>query len=536
MKTLLVFVILSLSLFTLVTSSFSIVIISPNVVRILSYQQVGNNVYSSPLWSNGTAIVIHNTTYESVIGSSYSYAVQEVNLSTYNNFNYSTLYNYFSGVQAGAIILGGNVDLRKPANQQPYVLIYSVTSGQLLVKTPNSSLRVAVNNLPVSVSGFLSIQFSNVEGNLTVVYILLDGNITRLIYITPIPWSEVKYAGWFQNYGLSYIYYIASAKCVESQPMIAGETYLSPDVVSSPIWKLGVGKIINITSTYETLEGLMGGSYIVQSYNISRLNYLILTVNFTYYSGTNAGVELLGSNLNLTQTDLSQKVYALLYSVNNGKLQVKLPNSSFQIINDTLPIIKGGLLSLIFLNNNNNISLYEIIYADKIYYLNITTPIPWSNITYIGWRVDNGISKIFFVTPNFIIGLQSHFTFEFLGNNGTAVPNQQFYIYIGDNLSSLRLYYKGYTNSNGQFSLPLPIIYPSSTSYEYVRVVWVNSSTNITLIIPLIKGASDFYLPATIISVEQKSTNISINYYTLSLFIVLAFLLVAYIFTKEKRF
>ncbi|QXJ33238.1 hypothetical protein [Saccharolobus shibatae] len=536
MRSLLVFVILLLSLSTLITSSFSILIISPNIVRILSYQQVGNNVYSSPLWSNGTAIVIHNTTYESVIGSSYSYAVQEVNFSNYYIFNYSTRYSYLSGVQAGAIILAGHVDLKKPANQQPYVLIYSVTSGQLLVKTPNTSLRIVLNNLPISVNGFLLIQFSNVEGNLTVVYVSLNGNITRVVYITPIPWSEVKYAGWFQNYGFSYVYYIASPKCLESQPMIAGETYLSPDIVSSPTWKLGVAKIINITPTYETVEGLVGGSYVAQFYNISRLNYLILTVNFTYYNGSNVGIELLGSNLNLTKTDLSQKVYALLYSVNNGELQIKLPNSSFKIINSTLPAIRRGLLSIVFLDNNNNISLYEIINASKIYYLNITTPIPWSNISYIGWRTDNGISKIFFVSPNFIIGLQSILTFELLGNNATAVPNQEFYVYLGDNLSNLQLYYKGHTDSNGQFSLPLPIIYPSTTSYEYVRIVWVNSSTNVTLIIPLIKGGSNLYIPANVISVEEKSIDVSVDYYTLFLFIILLFLLVAYISAREKRF
>ncbi|ACP35733.1 conserved hypothetical protein [Sulfolobus islandicus Y.G.57.14] len=536
MKVLLALAILSLSLSTFVISSFSIVIISPNILRVLSYQQVGNSVSSSPLWSNGTAIVIHNTTYESVIGSPYSYAVQEVNFSNYYNFNYSTRYSYLSGVQAGAIILGGNVDLKKPANQQPYVLIYSVTSGQLLVKTPNTSLLTVANNLPISVSGFLLIQFSNVEGNLTVVYISLNGNITRLVYITPIPWSEVKYAGWFQNYGFSYVYYVALAKCVETQPMIAGETYLSPDIVSSSTWKLGVAKIINITSTYETVEGLVGGSYVAQFYNISRLNYLILTVNFTYYNGSDVGVELLGSNLNLIKTDLSQKVYALLYSVNNGQLQVKLPNSGFRIINNTLPVIRGGLLSIVFLDNNNNISLYEIINASKTYYLNITTPIPWSNISYIGWRTDNGISKIFFVLPNFIIGLQSILTFEFLGNNATAVPNQEFYVYLGDNLSNLQLYYKGHTDSNGQFSLPLPIIYPSTTSYEYVRIVWVNSSTNVTLIIPLIKGGSNLYIPANVISVEEKSIDVTVDYYTLFLFIVLLFLLVAYIFAREKRF
>ncbi|AAK40817.1 hypothetical protein SULI_07575 [Saccharolobus solfataricus] len=536
MKALLAFIVLLLSLSALITSSFSIVIISPNIVKILSYAQVGNNIYSSPLWSNGTATVIHNTTYELVVGSSYSYTVQEVNFSNYYNFNYSTKYSYLSGVQAGAIILGGNVDLKKPANQQPYVLIYSVTSGQLLVKTPNTKLRIVLNNLPISVSGFLSIQFSNVNGNLTVVYISLNGNISRLVYITPIPWSEVKYAGWFQNYGLSYIYYITLGKFAESQPMIAGETYLSPDIVSSPTWKLGVAKIINITPNYETVEGLVSGSYVIQFYNMSRLNYLILTVNFTYYNGSNVGIELLGSNLNLTKPDLSQKVYALLYSVNNGELQVKLPNSAFKIINNTLPVIRGGLLNIVFLNNNNNISLYEIINGSRTYYLNITTPIPWSNISYIGWRTDNGISRIFFVSPNFIIGLQSLLTFEFLGNNGTTVPNQEFYIYIGDNLSSLQLYYKGYTNSDGQFSLPLPIIFPSSTSYEYVRIVWINSSTNITLIIPLIKGGSNFYIPANIISVEEKSMDVNINYYTLFLFIVLAFLLGAYIFTKGKRF
>lgn len=307
--------------------------------------------------------------------------------------------------------------------------------------------------------------------------------------------------------------------------------------LSSPTWKLGVAKIINITSTYETVEGLVGGSYVAQFYNISRLNYLILTVNFTYYNGSDVGVELLGSNLNLTKTDLSQKVYALLYSVNNGQLQVKLPNSGFRIINNTLPVIRGGLLSIVFLdNNNNNISLYEIINASKTYYLNITTPIPWSNISYIGWRTDNGISKIFFVLPNFIIGLQSILTFEFLGNNATAVPNQEFYVYLGDNLSNLQLYYKGHTDSNGQFSLPLPIIYPLTTSYEYVRIVWVNSSTNVTLIIPLIKGGSNLYILANVISVEEKSIDVAVDYYTLFLFIVLLFLLVAYIFAREKRF
>jgi len=179
--------------------------------------------------------------------------------------------------------------------------------------------------------------------------------------------------------------------------------------------------------------------------------------------------------------------------------------------------------------DNNNISLYEIINANKTYYLNITTPIPWSNISYIGWRTDNGISKIFFVLPNFIIGLQSILTFEFLGNNATAVPNQEFYVYLGDNLSNLQLYYKGHTDSNGQFSLPLPIIYPSTTSYEYVRIVWVNSSTNVTLIIPLIKGGSNLYIPANVISVEEKSIDVTVDYYN-TIFIYCTFVLIGSVY------
>lgn len=533
-KTLLIlFMILSITA-SIISYSDSILIISPTIIKTEGQKIFSNFIYSNPLWDNGTAIVQHNSTFEAVYGLGYSYAVQNVDLSNFTNFTYIARYDYFSGVNAGPIVLGGNVNLNEPANQQPYVLIYSVISGTILIKTPQTNLKVIISNLPVSVSGLLEIKFTNVNGNLTITTISLNGNNLTLIYITPIPWSSIKYVGWFQDYGFSYLYYLTSTPFLKvplavSNPMIAGETLLKPNIVSSPQWDLGSAQILNKTENYETLKG-EGGDYIVEGYNFSSLNYIIVSANFTYYSGSNVGIELLGSNTSLTISDLSQSTYALLYAINSGLLWVRTPSVNWYTLKGGLPTASNGVVSLVFLNDNGNVSVYEIIIGKNTYFINISTPIPWSKIGYVGWRPDNGVSKLYFMPEDYIIGVQAHLTFEFLNSVGSTVPNQEYYIFIGDSLSNLQFYTSGHTNSSGIGSLVLPILYPLASNYEYVRIVWVNSSANVTLMIPLIKDTSyQLNVPLNTISITEEKISINLNYIEISLFIVLIIVLLWYI-------
>lgn len=97
---------------TVVSISYSILVIKPSFVKTLKALN-GNRVYSNPNWDNGTAIVIHNITYEMVEGLGYAYAVQNYSTLGLSNFTYSVKYVYFSGLGAGAIVLAGNVELIK---------------------------------------------------------------------------------------------------------------------------------------------------------------------------------------------------------------------------------------------------------------------------------------------------------------------------------------------------------------------------------------------------------------------------------------
>jgi hypothetical protein len=531
-----IFFLLSLEFMSIVALSYSILIISPKIVKILEKENNLNNIYSNPSWANGTAIVEKNTSYETIYGLDYSYAVQKINISSLSNFTYAVRYDYISGIQAGAIILGGNVELDKPANIQPYVLIYSVVSGELLIKTPTTTLKSIIKNLPSSVSGILIIHFTDVEGNLTITTISLDNSNVTLVYITPIPWSSIKYAGWLQDEGFSFIYYLSEPiSLAETIPMIAGSTFLVSNIVSSPIWKLGTAKVVNYTNNYEILEGESGGSYIVQYYNISPLRYFIVSSNFTYYNGSNVGIELLGSNIDLSEPD-NQQIYALLYSVNNGILWIEEPSKGWHGIKSGLPVIKNGIISLLLLNNDGNVSLYEIIVNKTLYFINITTPIPWNNITYVGWRVDNGFSKLIFMPQNYIVIQQTNLVFEFLNNNGTPASDQKYYIYIGNNLTYLQFYSSGYTNSDGMASILLPIIYSTYNNYEYIRIIWVNKSVNVTLIIPLIQYKYEqLDIPLNPFNLNEEKINIKVNYLELALFLSLIIVLLMYLWEDKIK-
>ncbi len=528
---LLISVLLFLSIVsTVVTISYSILVIKPSFVKTLKISAYENKVYSNPNWDNGTAIVIHNTTYEMVEGLGYAYAVQNYSTLTFSNFTYSAKYVYFSGLGAGAIILAGNVDLKESANKQPYVLIYCVTSGEILVKTPNSHLKVVMNNLPISVSGNLSISFTDVDGNLTVAYLSLNNDNITLAYITPIPWIEVDYVGWLQNYGYSYLYYLSSTVIGgETYPVIAGETYLISNIVSSPNLNLGPAEIVSSSENYEVLKGTQPGDYLVEEYNVTSLNSLIVTMNFTYYNGSEVGIELLGKGLAVNYPDL-QQVYGLIYALNNGELYVKEPTTLWELFKSNLPKTDQGIVSAVFLDQEGNVSLYEVILDNtNIYILNITTPIPWSSILYVGWRVDNGVSKLYFMPQNYVIGPQVDLQFVFLSNNGASVPNQKYLIYIGSTLSNLNFYTSGLTNSSGAVNLALPIIYSNSSNYEYVKIVWVNTSTNFTIIIPLIQYEMNSInvkpYPLTLI---QQNIDVNLNLIEISLFVILLVLVIAY--------
>ncbi|TRM78602.1 hypothetical protein DMP16_06745 [Sulfolobus sp. B1] len=514
---------------TVVSISYSILVIKPSFVKTLKALN-GNRVYSNPNWDNGTAIVIHNITYEMVEGLGYAYAVQNYSTLGLSNFTYSVKYVYFSGLGAGAIVLAGNVDLKESANKQPYVLIYCVTSGEMLVKTPSSNLKVVMNNLPISVSGNLSISFTDVDGNLTVAYLSLNNDNVTLAYITPIPWAEVDYVGWLQNYGYSYLYYLSSTVIGgETYPVIAGETYLISNIVSSPNLNLGPAEIISSTKNYEILKGTQPGDYLVEEYNVTSLNSLIVTMNFTYYNGSEVGIELLGKGLAVSNPDL-QQVYGLIYAINNGELYVKEPTTLWQLFKSSLPATDQGVVSAVFLNQEGNVSLYEVILDDtNTYILNITTPIPWSSILYVGWRVDNGVSKLYFMPQNYVIGPQVDLQFVFLSNNGASVPNQKYLVYIGSTLSNLNFYTSGLTNSSGAANLALPIIYSNSNNYEYVKIVWVNTSTNFTIIIPLIQyEMSSINVKPYPFTLIQQNIDVSLNLIEVSLFVILLVLVIAY--------
>ncbi|TRM84555.1 hypothetical protein DJ521_08290, partial [Sulfolobus sp. E3] len=176
----------------------------------------------------------------------------------------------------------------------------------------------------------------------------------------------------------------------ETYPVIAGETYLISNIVSSPNLNLGPAEIISSTKNYEILKGTQPGDYLVEEYNVTSLNSLIVTMNFTYYNGSEVGIELLGKGLAVSNPDL-QQVYGLIYAINNGELYVKEPTTLWQLFKSSLPATDQGVVSAVFLNQEGNVSLYEVILDDtNTYILNITTPIPWSSILYVGWRVDNG--------------------------------------------------------------------------------------------------------------------------------------------------
>ncbi len=162
----------------------------------------------------------------------------------------------------------------------------------------------------------------------------------------------------------------------------------------------------NVMPSYTVVGGYPVGQYLVWRYTpIS--NTVNITLHVTSYpinTANTVGVALYSSNIGNLQTDSSGSFYGLLISF-NGSILYHAPGSLYTSLKSSaFPTPKAPFtMTVLLTQSSGNITVSYVYINGTAYAVNLVTPMPWTDIGYVGLRASPGNSlyvSYFGVSPS----------------------------------------------------------------------------------------------------------------------------------------
>ncbi|MEM3846681.1 MAG: hypothetical protein QXU98_13385, partial [Candidatus Parvarchaeota archaeon] len=241
---------------------------------------------------------------------------------------------------------------------------------------------------------FTVILTENSAGNVTVSEVGINGTYTTINVNTPFPWSEIGYVAIRGDINdLFYVSYFAASSGSVSAQFVPPRELQYPSFVESTAWYSAPRPYYkgNLLVFNATDSG--GGQYMAWAFTppTTTLNITIHVTSFPYWNG-NPGIDLLSPNVGNQSSDGDSGFYVLLVDFHVGYIWYHGPSTGWQALYTSLPQPNPSypftFTVILTENSAGNVTVSEVGINGTYTTVNVNTPLPWTEIGYVGIRAD----------------------------------------------------------------------------------------------------------------------------------------------------